>query len=70
MPYVMTGGTDAKFYNDICENCLRFAPVEINKQQYESIHSVNENVDSAALVPAVDFYRLLLQKWCVSEVEG
>jgi len=70
VPYVMTGGTDAKFYNDICENCLRFAPIEINKQQYESIHSVNENVDSAALVPAVDFYSLLLQKWCASQVEA
>ena len=69
VPYVMTGGTDAKFYNDICENCLRFAPIEINKQQYESIHSYNENVDSAALVPAVDFFSLLLQKWCVSELD-
>ena len=26
-PYVMTGGTDAKFYRDLSENCLRFAPI-------------------------------------------
>ena len=26
-PYTMTGGTDAKFYKDICENAIRFAPI-------------------------------------------
>ena len=43
-PYVMTGGTDAKYYKDICDNCIRFAPLYINKQQYESIHGLNENI--------------------------
>ena len=64
VPYVMTGGTDAKFYNDVCDHCLRFAPIEINKQQYGSVHSYNENVDAAALVPAVDFYKEILTRWC------
>lgn len=64
VPYVMTGGTDAKFYNDVCDHCLRFAPIEINKQQYGSIHSYNENIDAAALVPAVDFYKEILTRWC------
>ena len=26
-PYVMTGGTDAKFYRELSDNCLRFAPM-------------------------------------------
>ena len=26
-PYVMTGATDASFYQAICDNCIRFAPV-------------------------------------------
>ncbi|MDO4520962.1 MAG: M20/M25/M40 family metallo-hydrolase, partial [Erysipelotrichaceae bacterium] len=26
-PYVMTGATDARFYQDICDNIVRFAPV-------------------------------------------
>ena len=43
-PYVMTGGTDAKYYKDVCDDCIRFAPLYINKQQYESIHGLNENI--------------------------
>lgn len=61
VPYVMTGGTDAKYYDAVCDHCLRFAPLEINKQQYGSIHADNENISSAALVPGVDFYKQLLQ---------
>ena len=64
VPYVMTGGTDAKFYGDICDHCLRFAPIEIDSQQYGSIHSVNENIFAAALVPAVDFYKKILGEYC------
>lgn len=64
VPYVMTGGTDAKYYGDICEHCLRFAPIEIDEQQYGSIHSVNENLFASALAPAVDFYKEILARYC------
>ena len=67
VPYVMTGGTDAKYYGEICDHCLRFAPIEIDNQQYGSIHSVNENVFARALVPAVDFYKSVLEKYCADE---
>jgi carboxypeptidase PM20D1 len=63
VPYVMTGGTDAKYYGDVCDNALRFAPIEINVQQYGSVHSINENLDSTALVPAVDFYKEILRQY-------
>lgn len=62
-PYVMTGGTDAKFYKEICENALRFAPLEINAQQYASIHGLNENISLEVLPAGVDFYRSVLQKY-------
>ena len=64
VPYVMTGGTDAKYYGEICDHCLRFAPIEIDDQQYRSIHSVNENLHARALVPAVDFYKRILDVYC------
>ena len=68
VPYVMTGGTDAKYYGDVCEHCLRFAPIEINSQQYASIHSVNENLHASALVPAVDFYKQVLTRYCAGDM--
>lgn len=63
VPYVMTGGTDAKYYGNVCDNALRFAPIEIDAQQYASIHGVNENLHAAALPPAVDFYKTLLRAY-------
>ncbi len=59
-PYVMTGGTDAKFYQAISDNCLRFAPIYIDSQQYASIHGLNENIYSGALPMAVDFYKSMI----------
>ena len=59
-PYTMTGGTDAKFYKDICDNCIRFAPLYIDKQQYGSIHALNENIFQGALPHAVDFYKQII----------
>jgi len=60
-PYVMTGGTDAKFYRDVTDNALRFAPLYIDKQQYGSIHALNENIFRGALTPAVDFYKAMIK---------
>lgn len=60
IPYVITGGTDARFYNDICDNALRFAPIEINQQQYHSVHAKDENITLDRLPLAVDFYKEVL----------
>lgn len=61
-PYTMTGGTDAKFYKDICKNALRFAPIYIDGQQYSSIHGIDENIYQGALPKAVDFYKSVIKK--------
>ena len=61
-PYVMTGGTDAKFYKEICPNCIRFAPLYIDEQQYGSVHALNENIFQGALPYGVDFYKQVIEK--------
>ncbi len=61
-PYVMTGGTDAKYYSEVCDNCIRFAPLYIDAQQYGSIHGLNENIYQGALPKGVDFYKRIIQK--------
>ena len=60
-PYVMTGGTDSKFYSEVCENAIRFAPLYIDSQQYTSIHGLNENIYRGALPKAVDFYKEIVK---------
>lgn len=59
-PYTMTGGTDAKYYTQICENALRFAPLYITGQQYSSIHGLNENINCDSLPLGVDFYKEII----------
>ncbi len=61
-PYVMTGGTDAKFYKDLCPHCIRFAPLFIDEGQYASIHGLNENLFQGALPHGVDFYKQVVQR--------
>ncbi len=61
-PYVMTASTDAKYYTEICDHCLRFAPLYISDQQYQSVHGLNENIYQGALPLGVDFYKKLIQK--------
>lgn len=60
-PYVMTGGTDAKYYSKISDNCIRFAPLYIDGQQYGSIHALNENIYQGTLPMGVDFYKAVIQ---------
>ena len=59
-PYVMTGATDARFYQEICDACIRFAPVVYGPEQMQGMHGLNENIEYACLPGAVDFYKNLI----------
>ena len=61
-PYVMTGGTDARFYQKICDACIRFSPVMYGPEQMKGMHGLNENIDVRSLPGAVDFYKTLIRE--------
>ena len=60
-PYIMTGGSDARFFDDLSEESIRFLPFTIDAGQMDSIHGINECVSVDALTPAVDYYRYMYQ---------
>lgn len=60
-PYVMTGATDASFYQAICDSCVRFAPVVYGPEQMKGMHGVNETIETASLPGAVEFYKELIK---------
>lgn len=60
-PYVMTGATDAQFYQPICKNCIRFAPVIYGPEQMKGMHGLNENIEYNCLPGAVRFYKNLIK---------
>ena len=60
VPYVVTGGTDAKFYQEICPNCVRFSPVIYGPAQLKGMHGLNETISVDCLPGAVEFYKNLI----------
>ncbi len=57
-PYVMTGGTDARFYKDLTDSALRFAPLYITADQLSRVHGIFIRT----LPFGVDFYKKLLKR--------
>ncbi len=62
IPYIMTGGTDARHYQRICDACIRFSPVVFGPAQMKGMHGLNEYLDASSLPGAVDYYKALIRK--------
>ena len=60
-PYVVTGATDCRFYEDVCENCVRFAPVVFGPEQMKGMHGIDENIETNCLPGAVEYYKTVIQ---------
>ena len=61
MPYVVTGGTDSRFFDGVCKNCIRFSPVNFGPEQMSGMHGLNENIEQGVLPLAVDYYKELIR---------
>ncbi len=61
-PFLLTAGTDARRFSDIADSILRFAPIDLNRQQFASIHSANENITVQNIGQCVLFYRDFVEK--------
>ena len=62
VPYIMNAATDSRYFGRVCDNCIRFVPFKIDKQQLDSVHGIDENVDISTLPSAVDFYRYVIKE--------
>ncbi|WP_242622690.1 M20/M25/M40 family metallo-hydrolase [Lachnoclostridium sp. Marseille-P6806] len=60
-PYVMTGATDARCYQEICDSVVRFAPVIYGPEQMKGMHGLDENIEYLCLPGCVDFYKNLIR---------
>lgn len=62
-PFILPAGTDARRFTDLSDAVIRFAPIDIDDQQYASVHGENENISIDKLSIAVDFYKQLLRNY-------
>ena len=61
-PFLLTAGTDARRFSDIADSILRFAPIDLNKAQFASIHNCNEHIAIENIGQCVLFYRDFIRK--------
>lgn len=61
MPYVVTGGTDSRFFGEVCDNCVRFSPINMGPEQMKSMHGIDENIEQATLPGGVDWYKEIIR---------
>ncbi len=62
-PYILPAGTDARHLCEICDCVIRFAPIEMNDQQFASVHSENENMNVESVGNCVAFYKMYLKNY-------
>ena len=56
-PYLLTAGTDARRFTDVADSILRFAPIDLDKAQFASIHSADEHIKTENVGQCVCFYK-------------
>lgn len=61
-PFLLTAGTDARRFTDIADNILRFAPIDLSKKQFATIHGADEHIGIGNIGECVVFYKDLIQK--------
>ena len=61
IPYLMTGGTDCRHYEEVADNCLRFCPIKMSNEQLAAMHAANENISTDNLAVGVKFYKYYIK---------
>ena len=62
VPFLLTAGTDARRFTDVADSILRFAPIDLNKKQFASIHGENEHIGIKNIGECVVFYKDLIKE--------
>lgn len=62
VPFLLTAGTDARRFTGIADNILRFAPIDLNKAQFATIHNDNEHIGVKNIGQCVAFYKDVIRR--------
>ena len=56
-PFLLTAGTDARHFTGLADSILRFAPIDLDKAQFASIHGADEHIKIKNIGECVCFYK-------------
>lgn len=65
-PYLVMGGTDACYYEPICENIYRYSPFKVTVGLLRCTHATNERIPIETIASGVAFFKRYIKK-CSSE---
>jgi carboxypeptidase PM20D1 len=60
-PYLLTGASDARYYQPLSRNVYRFVPVRYRKQDLQRAHGIDERIGVEDYLDAIRFYHLLMK---------
>ncbi len=63
IPYLMTGGTDCRHYEEIADNCFRFCPIKMSNEQLSAMHAANESIGVSEVAHCVKFYKHYIKNY-------
>jgi carboxypeptidase PM20D1 len=66
-PYIIFGGTDARFFTRITDSALRFSPVRITNDDLKKMHGIDECIEVRSLAEAVVFYKSFMSDFKKTE---
>lgn len=61
-PYLVMSGTDACYYEPICDNIYRYAPYKVSVGLLRCTHGTDERIPVDAIAPAVAFFKRYIRK--------
>ncbi len=61
VPFLVTAGTDARFYEAVCDNVYRFLPIQLKPDELGRIHGANEQIPAKDFDQVVVFYREIME---------
>jgi len=61
-PYLVFGGTDARYFEPVCSQIFRFSPMQIKDTELKRVHAVDERISEENIERMVSFYKGLLEK--------
>jgi carboxypeptidase PM20D1 len=69
-PYMVRGGTDAKYFYDVSPNVYRFLMIRVNAETIQYIHGIDERVSVEEFLLAVRYYKHLVRHAMASSQGG
>lgn len=60
-PYLIMGGTDCRYFQEISDCAMRFTPMKLSNEQVSAMHASNENIDIDTLGDGVNFMKVLIK---------